>query len=80
MLLELLCCLILALPDLGPNVAFELRPCYTQMLLKFTGLEDAHLFLREFAEVCSIIYFPNIRIDVVRIKLIPFTLKDSTER
>ena len=30
------------LPDLEPNVTFELRPHYTQMLPKFTGLEDAY--------------------------------------
>jgi len=37
-----------SLPDLRPKVTFELRPHYTQMLPKFTGLEDAYLFLREF--------------------------------
>jgi len=35
------------------------------MLPKFTGLEDAYLFLREFEEVCSLIHFPNIPVDVV---------------
>ena len=68
------------IPDLGPNVTFELRPHYTQMLPKFTGLEDAYLFLREFEEVCSMMHFPNIPIDVVRMKLIPFALKDSAKR
>ena len=67
------------LPDLGPNVTFELRPHYTQMLPKFTGLEDAYLFLREFEEVCSMMYFPNIPIDVVRMKLIPCALNDSAK-
>ena len=57
-------------------MTFELRPHYTQMLLKFTGLEYAYLFSREFEEVCSMIYFPNILVDVVRMKLIPFALKD----
>jgi len=46
------------------------------MLSKFTGLEDA----REFKEVCSMMHFPNIPIDVMRMKLIPCTLKDSTRR
>ena len=36
------------LPDLRPNVTFELRSYYTQILLKFTSLEDACLFLSEF--------------------------------
>jgi len=50
------------------------------MLPKFTNLYDPHLFLRKFKEVWSMMYFPNIPIDVVQMKLIPFTLKDSTKR
>jgi len=38
------------------------------------------LFLREFEEVCSVMHFPNISIDVVRMKLIPFALKDAAKR
>jgi len=49
------------------------------MLPKFTCLEDAYLFLREFEEVCSMMHFCNILIDVVRMKLIPFALKDSAK-
>ena len=30
------------IPDLGPNVTFELRSHYTQILPKFTGLVDAY--------------------------------------
>jgi len=50
------------------------------MLSKFTGLEDLYLFLREFEEVHSVIHFPNISIDVVRMKLIRFALKDVVKR
>jgi len=50
------------------------------MLPKFIGLEDVYLFLREFEEVCSMMHFSYIRVDVVRMKLIPFTLKDSAKR
>jgi len=46
------------------------------MLPKFVDLEDAHLFLREFEEACSMMHFPNIPVNAVRMKLIPFTLKD----
>jgi len=67
------------MPVLAPNVTFELKPHYTQMLLKFTDLEDAYLFLREFEEVYSMMHFPNIPIDMVRMKMIPFTLKDSAK-
>jgi len=66
--------------DLGPNVTFELRSYYIQMLPKFAGLEDAYLFLREFEEVCSMMHFPNIPMDVVHMKLIPFALKDFAKR
>ena len=64
--------------DLGQNVTFELWPHYTQIISKFTGLEDAYLFLREFKEVCSMMHFSNIPIDVVRMKLI-LALKDSAK-
>ena len=50
------------------------------MLPKFTSLEDAFLFLREFEEVCSLIHFPNIPVDVVWMKLIHFAFKDSAKR
>jgi len=30
------------MPNLAPNVTFELKPHHTQMLPKFTGLEDAY--------------------------------------
>ena len=46
------------------------------MLPKFTGLEYAYLFLREFEESCSMMHCPNVPINVVRMKLIPFALKD----
>ena len=36
--------------------------------------------MREFEEVCSMMHFPNIPINVMRMKLIPFALKDSAKR
>jgi len=68
------------MPNLAPNVTFKLKAHYSQMLPKFTGLGDAYLFLMEFEEACSLMHFPNIPIDVVRMKLIPFALKDSAKR
>jgi len=49
------------------------------MLPNFTGFEDAYSFLSEFKEVYSVMHFPNIPIDVVRMKLIAFALKDSAK-
>jgi len=51
-----------AMPNLAPSMTFELKPYYTHMLHKFTGLDDAYLFLRKFEEVCSMMHFPNIPI------------------
>jgi len=50
------------------------------MLQKFNGLDDAYLFLKKFQEVHSIMHFLNISFDVVPMKLIPSTLKDSAKR
>ena len=44
------------LPNLGPNMTFVLRPYCTQVLLKFTNLEDAYLSLRAFDEVCALMH------------------------
>ena len=38
------------------------------------------MFLSELKEVCSMKHFPNISIDVVRTKSIPFALKASVKR
>ena len=46
------------------------------MLPKFTGLEDAYLFLRKIEEACSMMHFSNIPIDVVGMKLTPFDLTE----
>ena len=32
------------MPNIAPNVTFKLKPHYSQMLLKFTGLEDLICF------------------------------------
>jgi len=50
------------------------------MLPKFTGIEDLYLLLREFEEVCSMMSYPNVSIDIVRLKFIPFTLKDNAKK
>jgi len=45
------------------------------MLPKFSGEGDAYLFLSEFEEVYSMMQFPNVSQDVVRLHFIPFALK-----
>jgi len=52
------------------------------MFSKFTGVEDAYLFLRlrEFKEVCSMMCYSNVPIDTVRLKFIPFDLNDDSKK
>ena len=50
------------------------------MLPKFIELEDAYLFLSEFKEVCNMIHFCNVHIDVVKLRFVPFALKDNAKR
>ena len=41
---------------------------------------DAYLFLSEFDEVCSMMQFPNVPHDIVRLHFIPFALKDLAKK
>ena len=68
------------LPALGANVNLKLEPHYIQMLLKVTGLKGAYLFLSEFEEVCNMIHFHNVHINVVKLRFVPFALKDNAKR
>ena len=68
------------IPDVGENVQFAFSPQYTTMLPKFSGEGDAYLSLREFEEVCSMMQFPNVSQDVVRLRFIPFGIKRFGEK
>ena len=59
---------------------FELNLDYVDMLPKFTGFEDPYLLIREFEEVCSLIHMRRVPNNVVRMKFIPFALKDDAKR
>jgi len=61
-------------------VTFELNPDYIVMLPKFMAFEHPYLFIREFGEVCSLIHNPRVPNDVVRMKFIPFALKEDAKR
>ena len=50
------------------------------MLPKFTRIEDAYLFLKEFEEVYSMMCYPNMPLDIMPLKFIPFTLKDNAKK
>ena len=61
-------------------MTFELNPDYIGTLLKFTDFEDPYLFIHEFKEVCALIHMPRVSTDVVRMKFIPFSLKDDAKK
>lgn len=67
------------LPSLPDNVYFEHDPDSISLLRKFTGPEDPYLFLREFEEVANLVQYAHIPSDVIRLKFIPFALKDDAK-
>ena len=69
------------LPEANGN-NFELKPQFINTLPKFHGLEseDAYFFAREFEEVCLIMYIPQLGDAVVRLRFIPFSLKDLPKK
>ena len=65
------------LPQANGN-NFELKPQFINTLPKFHDLdsEDAYFFVREFKEVCLMMRIPQLGDDAVRLRFIPFSLKD----
>ena len=58
---------------------FEIKPQIINMLPKFTGLEDAYIFIREFEEVCATMKL-QLTEDEVKLRLINFALKDNAKK
>ena len=50
------------------------------MLPKFTGEEDANLFLRELKGICFMLYYLNVSIDIVQLNFFPFAVKDEIKK
>jgi len=69
------------LPEASGN-SFELKPQFINTLLKFHDLEseDAYFFIREFKEVCVMMSINHLGEDVVRLRFVPFALKDLTKK
>lgn len=69
------------LPPVNGN-NFELKSNYIGQLPKFTGLEseDAYWFINEFEEVCSMMKLQQLTDDAVRLRFIPFALKDNAKK
>ena len=52
------------------------------MLPKFSGLEseDAYMFINEFEEVCAMMKIRQLSEDGVKLRFIPFALRDNTKK
>ena len=61
---------------------FELKPQFINTLPKFHGLEfeDAYFFIREFEEVCLMMKIPYLADDAIRLRFVPFALKDLAKK
>ena len=68
------------LPDVGDD-QFELKSQYINTLPKFHGFEsqDANFFIRKFEEVC-LMTIPNLKVDVVKLRFVPFSLKNLANK
>ena len=61
---------------------YEMKPEVISMLPKFRGstLEDPYLFIRDFEEVCRTLRTNQIPKDSLRLRLIPFALRDKAKK
>ena len=69
------------LPETSGN-NFELKPQYIVMLPKFHGMdsEDTYVFITEFEEVCAMFKIQQLSEDTVKLRFIPFSLKDNAKK
>jgi hypothetical protein len=60
---------------------FNFKPDIIQLLPSFHGLdlENPYLHLREFEEVCNTYNDSNCSMNIIRLKLFPFSLKDKAK-
>ena len=61
---------------------FELKPQFINILPKFHGLEseDTSFFIREFEEVCLMMKIPYLVDDAIRLRFVPFALKNLAKK
>ena len=60
----------------------KLKTQFINTLQKYHGLEseDAYFFIREFEEVCVMTKIPQLGDDAVKLRFVPFALKDLAKR
>ncbi|CAA6674222.1 unnamed protein product [Spirodela intermedia] len=64
---------------LAPTIKFEINPENFQMLPNFHGLslEEPHQHLEKFHMVCDLVNFPQVTLEIIKMKLFPHTLRDK---
>jgi len=69
------------LSSIGDN-NFELKPQFINTFPKFHGLnsEDTYFFIREFEEVCLMMKISHLVDDDIRLRFVPFALKDLDKK
>jgi len=57
-------------------------PQFISTLPKFYSLEseDVYIFIREFEKVCLMMKIPHLLDDVIRLRFVPFSLKDLAKK
>ena len=50
------------------------------MLSKFTGIEDAYIFIRKSEEVCATMRLQQLSKDEIKLRQINFALKDNAKK
>jgi len=61
---------------------FEVKPQFINTIPRFHGIEseDAYFFIWEFEEVCLMMRILQLEEDAVRLRFIPFALKDIAKK
>ena len=54
------------------STTFEIKPQIINMLPKFTGNEDAYIFIRKFEKVCDTMRIHQMSDDAIKLRLINF--------
>jgi len=69
------------LPSVGEH-NFELKAQFISIVPKFHGLEseDAYFFKREFKEVCLTMKIPYLVDNAIKLRFVPFALKDLAKK
>ena len=73
--------LYITFPSLNDNTPFELKSGLIHLLPSFHGLsgEEPYKHLQEFDVICNNMKLPRITEEQIKMRAIPFSLKDSAK-